>query len=517
MNLTDSTRAIDDLRRAVESRNADVIAHAALTNIWPLYRDHTDELVTAVESLPPPVLQRFPILRIVHRMTPVLARTSRAFKPLIYPDDARSMSTDELDIFTLVQMIAFRLSGDAAAAMIYARRLQKRIVQIRAEYRERPDGPLWFYHQQIGSTMLAAGDSAGALSEFTTVRDLGQLSRQPEVERMALGRSALAHAVRGSLEDAEIALNELALLPAPSPAHLTAATMTESCAGALIAVERMTPGAEDVVARLDAYDSVELTWPFALLARGRHLLAGQHADDAVEAVRLARDAHPDQHGSFATDVITSLSIDALWSSGDTITARGLAQQGGQSGPLTRLAIIRLALLESRADVAASGLRQIASSRSLGPGLRAEVVLLSAWMECALTDAVSGDTALRVARIAARPGARRLVSTLPLQLISRVQEHLSEEHASGFATVTDGLTSVDRPRQPALTAGELRVLRAVPAHATTAQIAAALCVSPNTVKSQLGSLYRKLGCSTRGEAISIATRWHLLATDASPPS
>ncbi|MCK8478320.1 hypothetical protein [Microbacterium aurugineum] len=157
MNLTDSTRAIEALRTAVDTGDAAEIAHATMMNVWPLYSVHSEELVAAVESLPSAVLEQYPVLRILHRMTPVLARTRRPFKPLVYPEDARNMSADELDILTLVQMVAFRLSGDVAAAMIYARRLQDRIVQIRVESRERPDGPLWFYHQQIGSTLLAAG------------------------------------------------------------------------------------------------------------------------------------------------------------------------------------------------------------------------------------------------------------------------------------------------------------------------------------------------------------------------
>lgn len=514
MNLTDSARAIDALRSAVQSKNDERVAHAAMMNIWPLYSVHAAELVEAVEGLPSPVLERYPVLRILHRMTPVLARTSRPFKPLIYPDDARNMSPDELDIFTLVQMVAFRLSGDVAAAMIYARRLQDRIVEIRVESRERPDGPLWFYHQQIGSTLLAAGETAAALLEFTTARDLGRLSPQADAERMALGRTALAHAVRGSLDDAESTLDEIALLPQVTHAHAASTMMTERCARALLAVDQMAPEAGALLSRLETYDSIELTWPFALLARTRHLLALQHPDDAVEAVSLAHDAHPDQHGSFATDVINAVSIEALWSIGDTTSARRLADSSARSGVLSRMAIIRHALLESRLDTAAAGLRQMSAARSLGPGQRAEATLLSAWLECALTDGVAAETAAQVARIASRPGKRRLISTMPLQLIERVRERLSPEDAVAFSALTGGLDSADHPRRPALTASEIRVLHALPLHATTAEIAAALYVSPNTIKSQLRSLYRKLGCSTRDDAISIASRLRLLNTETS---
>ncbi|MCK8478319.1 helix-turn-helix transcriptional regulator [Microbacterium aurugineum] len=334
---------------------------------------------------------------------------------------------------------------------------------------------------------------------------------------MALGRTALAHAVRGSLDDAESALRELAAMPEATPAHRAATTMTERCARALLAVDQMATEADHLVAQLETYDSVEMTWPFALLARARHLLSLHHPHEAIEAVALARDAHPDQHGSFATDVINSVSIDALRASGEVTAARRIAASTARSGPLTRMAIIRQALLESRWDVAASALPRATSSRSSGPGLRAEALLLSAWLECALTDAVTVETAAQVARIASRPGKRRLVSMLPAQLITRVQERLPPEEAIAFAGLTEGLASADRPQPPMLTTSELRVLHALPLHTTTAEIAAALYVSPNTIKSQLRSLYRKLGCTTRDEAVSIASRLHLLTIEIAPRS
>nr|WP_241747846.1 helix-turn-helix transcriptional regulator [Microbacterium aquimaris] len=65
-------------------------------------------------------------------------------------------------------------------------------------------------------------------------------------------------------------------------------------------------------------------------------------------------------------------------------------------------------------------------------------------------------------------------------------------------------------RPELTAGELRVLNALAQHDTTAAIASTFHVSPNTVKSQLASVYRKLGCSKRDDAVRIAARLNLLA-------
>ncbi len=57
--------------------------------------------------------------------------------------------------------------------------------------------------------------------------------------------------------------------------------------------------------------------------------------------------------------------------------------------------------------------------------------------------------------------------------------------------------------------EQRVLRLLVAGQTYAEIAEALIVSPNTIKTQVSSIYRKLGVSRRAEAIMLTQRLHLL--------
>jgi LuxR family maltose regulon positive regulatory protein len=41
------------------------------------------------------------------------------------------------------------------------------------------------------------------------------------------------------------------------------------------------------------------------------------------------------------------------------------------------------------------------------------------------------------------------------------------------------------------------------------MAEALVVSPNTIKTQVSSIYRKLGVSRRAEAMTVAAQLHLL--------
>ena len=70
---------------------------------------------------------------------------------------------------------------------------------------------------------------------------------------------------------------------------------------------------------------------------------------------------------------------------------------------------------------------------------------------------------------------------------------------------------DQPAQAAipLTNSELAVLRFLPSHMTNQEIAEALFLSINTVKTHLRSVYRKLGVTTRRQAISRGSQLGLL--------
>jgi LuxR family maltose regulon positive regulatory protein len=56
-------------------------------------------------------------------------------------------------------------------------------------------------------------------------------------------------------------------------------------------------------------------------------------------------------------------------------------------------------------------------------------------------------------------------------------------------------------ESSLTCAELRLLPMLATHLTFPQIAGMMSLSPNTIKSQAYSLYRKLGVSTRAEAVA----------------
>ncbi|WP_222124108.1 response regulator transcription factor [Microbacterium paludicola] len=91
----------------------------------------------------------------------------------------------------------------------------------------------------------------------------------------------------------------------------------------------------------------------------------------------------------------------------------------------------------------------------------------------------------------------------------VRERLDENERPAFDAAIDSIHFRDLRTRPSLTDSESRVLHALPVYETVAEIARAFHVSPNTIKSQLKSLYRKLGCSSREEAIELGGKFQLV--------
>jgi DNA-binding CsgD family transcriptional regulator len=66
-----------------------------------------------------------------------------------------------------------------------------------------------------------------------------------------------------------------------------------------------------------------------------------------------------------------------------------------------------------------------------------------------------------------------------------------------------------PRASALTAAELRLLPLLSTHLSFPEIGKELFLSPHTIKSEMKSIYRKLGASSRNEAVTHARELGLL--------
>ena len=96
---------------------------------------------------------------------------------------------------------------------------------------------------------------------------------------------------------------------------------------------------------------------------------------------------------------------------------------------------------------------------------------------------------------------------PLVMQGRSTHTSQTVHATSVLRAIPSQRSVSKGGSLALVDGlstaERRVLQYLRSHLTLAEIGSRLFVSRNTVKSQAISIYRKLGVSSRGEAVRIA--------------
>ena len=135
-----------------------------------------------------------------------------------------------------------------------------------------------------------------------------------------------------------------------------------------------------------------------------------------------------------------------------------------------------------------GLRLLSKTTDPSPWYEAECRIVAA----RATLRLSGPTAAREL-LAQAAGAARRVPDAP------VLHAWLEEAGADIELALDSSDGADW----ALTAAELRVLRYLPSHLSFPEIAERLYVSPNTVKTHARGIYRKLGVSSRGNAVELA--------------
>ncbi len=103
------------------------------------------------------------------------------------------------------------------------------------------------------------------------------------------------------------------------------------------------------------------------------------------------------------------------------------------------------------------------------------------------------------------------------LLRRLASLSSYHPNSAIVRVLDnvnGFNAAFRPAEPVGSGGrlsdrEMTVLRLLPSHLSYAEIAAELFLSVNTVKANLKTLYRKLGATSRSEAVQRARNRELV--------
>jgi LuxR family transcriptional regulator, maltose regulon positive regulatory protein len=267
-------------------------------------------------------------------------------------------------------------------------------------------------------------------------------------------------------------------------------------------VKQMRADADEAARR---FASSGIVAPVAGLCQGLAMALSGDPDGAdacfEEAIRTGADVGaPD----VLADLFCERSLLAMargeWNLAGTLAdqARSVARRAGIEEMLVCAVRARVAL--HRGDVAAAR-RELVSAQRLRPlltyayphlAVQARIELVR--VHLALADTAAARTLMReVDEILER---RPDLGTLPAEART-LRTRLAAEGAPAAASASS------------LTAAELRVLPMLATHLSFPEIGAEMFLSPHTVKSQAMSIYRKLGASSRHQAVTRSRELGLL--------
>ena len=371
------------------------------------------------------------------------------------------------------------------------------------------------------------GRAARILEEVIQGLQPGRSELQARRNQLAACRGylALTEALRGRLNTAEeIASSGIALLDdgrarQPDPASALALAFVRLEHGELSASRARLMGAD---AALDAHPD-RLASAVGTLVAARGSLAEGRTRTVLDTIERARSGRPLPPLLERVLALTELQAHAV--AGDGRAALEAARCLGSASALdARVALSRAWL--AAGDLAAAR-RTLSTVPETSPDEDSERVRLEAWLVDALLSFRAGDDArgrrsLEEALELGEAQKRRFpfaVERSWLQPVLMRNPELAGRHRQllGPGMVMPCAVPVQRetPEHPApviveqLSSREQDVLRHVGEMLNTADIAAEMYISVNTVKTHLKSIFRKLGASDRREAVRRARQLNLL--------
>jgi LuxR family transcriptional regulator, maltose regulon positive regulatory protein len=374
-------------------------------------------------------------------------------------------------------------------------------------------------YNQAGLSLLYAGDVDDAQDCFRHSLAIGDVRGL-----LGLAMETGVHAIQGDMPEARAGIADAATRLWPDGWLDGYFGSFLVLARADLALEEYDAGAAERILRPLAphRPTIEHWAPLLQVETTIDLLRGRvdAARSRIESTLRRQSARQSGPGLAADDLRFTRALVEL-AAGDVRAAeQHLART--RPGPARAVALARVALVQADPDAALAQLQQGDAIASASSRIRAEHQALLAAALSLVDEAAPGgaDVSLDVPSAAAAGAARALrklhalledrglalplayVPTAGLAAMARVAAEAGLE--PGFADLLRRAASLGvldaRRARPRLTEREGVIARELASGRTVAQIAERLSVSPNTVKTQLRSLYRKLGASTRTEAV-----------------
>ena len=421
-----------------------------------------------------------------------------------------------------VRLIVNRLTSDLAAGEAAGREAIDILSRVDPARLERhPELPalilsslgtlqLWNGHLESAEDSLRAGTrtASGPGTELARTNCMGQL--------------AVVHYVRGHLQMAQTsALDALELADRSGLAPVSRVPVGHLAAAAVAwewdDLSTMRRHLRDAGAALAVRHDASLAALLALLQARRSAAAGASREAARTLLNLDDLLTRLPVASFVSPLLVLESSAAALSTGDSGAAAACLEHLPAGSPEHRYGRARLLLADDLPADALAVIGDDASRRELAPSLRLRALLLEAQAWHATGDTARPGELLTLALRRAQPEGFRRAFVEARHWTSGLLE-ASPGLRSGYAWLDSegAFTPVPEPHvDEAGLAGEMltrrehEMLRMAATPMTNQEVAAALHVSVNTVKTHLSSAFRKLGARSRNDAIRRARRQGLV--------
>ncbi|MGB3731983.1 LuxR C-terminal-related transcriptional regulator [Microbacterium sp.] len=499
------------LAHAIESGDWELTARISRRHLLSVTQRVGGTALSTV-GIPPRAQRDYPILRFMVALDDYSngrrARAVQGLTTLLAVTEGRHLmrrngTLDDIWLQALV-VTSLRLLGRYELARTGLRRLERMIA-----HTPDPEGEV----DEARSVLIRDGATtlmlAGHLQEAAELLDeagADPLPNRPDIERArVLGMRALVSALRGDVRAAEASLAAHDLLSLPVHFDTTYTAFAAMVAHALVNIERgELDTAEGFLSRTDSHAATTEMWP--LLLRARVLIAWERkgAPEALLLLERLAGSHTrgrSAHGPFAVHTVITLRVRLLLSMGRYAEARSALADApharSQRWSSTRAHLELLAGEPERASVIAL------AALNAAPSPREHLALLV--LAATATQRVGDDAQAAAHRNAAVVLAQQHGLLLPFATVPHDEALAVASSAPELVAALRELRCYPSGASPSvsLTPRESVVLNHLLEGMTVAETAQSLSVSKNTVKTQVRSVYRKLGVDNRSDAAAQA--------------
>ncbi|KRB36959.1 LuxR C-terminal-related transcriptional regulator [Microbacterium sp. Root180] len=411
-----------------------------------------------------------------------------------------------------LEMSLARYRREAEHSLALGAELRRRLVgTTRALHSAQPYDPEPVWINQLSMTETLLGDTSAAIADLREADRLSTLDERDPIRADNHAKLAILLALRGNVAEARTALAQSHAVASWAPAPREFVGRFAEIAAALIATESMAPDAEDALAAAHhpVNKAADEYWPLLLLAQSRYALAHQRAALVLELTSTAAATGPYPESGLTHDVLSSLTASAYIELGD-LTAAQHALTGERPGWLVRVARLRLLVARGAHRQLQADARRLLTAPRAPLAQRVEAMLLISWGDWLHRGRPEPSSAIQIAELVEHNDLIRPLTTVPRDLLTALAEALPAARRASFEAAFAPLPA----HSPAtalspLTERELSVLRALADHSSVTELGKQLFLSPNTVKTHLRTVYRKLGVRSRDEALDEAVRLGIL--------